>query len=318
MTAQIHRPMPQDQHFCIRTAPSFRRALSCYRSLVELTPRYHDPPIISIDGAPDSQLAPALRQRRRTEALLASLDDQQWTAATRCDGWDVADVVAHLISVNIFWVLSITQGLAGRPTRYLEYFDPAATPGELVANMRGATPSELLDRLLVSNDDLINLVERLDDAGWSKLAECPAGHLPIRLVLQHGLWDSWVHERDIALPLDRHVPVEPDEVISSLVYVSSLSAAIALIRGESLRGQFALTTNSPRSKWVLDVTEAVQARPGDAGSTTPCMDGAAVELVEALSVRAPLPSGAPEQWHRLLDGGLAAAFAGRQHEGPQL
>ena len=134
--------MPQDQHFCIRTAPSFRRALSCYRSLVE-PPRYHDPPIISIDGAPDSQLAPALRQRRRTEALLASLDDQQWTAATRCDGWDVADVVAHLISVNIFWVLSITQGLAGRPTRYLEYFDPAATPGELVANMRGATPSEI-------------------------------------------------------------------------------------------------------------------------------------------------------------------------------
>jgi hypothetical protein len=127
-----------------------------------------------------------------------------------------------------------------------------------------------------------------------------------------------VHERDIALPLDLPVAVEPDEVISSLVYASALSPAFILIRGDALRGEFALTTNSPSSKWVIDVTERVEVRPADAASTTPVLDGTAADLVEALSLRVPLPLRAPEEWRCLLDGGLAAAFTARPNERPQL
>ncbi len=263
---------------------------------------------MAIDGAPDTQLAPASRQRRRLEDLLGSLDDDQWAAPTRCEGWDVADVVAHLISVNNFWTLSIAEGLAGRPTRYLEHFDPAVTPGELVAGVRGTPPSQLLDHLVASNDGLLNLVGQLDDSGWSKLAECPLGHLPVRIVLQHGLWDGWVHERDIALPLGLTVTVEPDEVISSLVYAGALSPAFALIRGDSPVGEFALVTDSPAARWVVEVDDRVVARPGVAAPTADSLAGAAVDLAEALSLRAPLPSQAPEGWRQLLGGGLAAAF----------
>lgn len=275
---------------------------------MNLVPRYDSPPIISIDGAPDSQLAPAVRQRRRFENLLASLDNDQWAASTRCEGWDVADLVAHLISVNAFWTLTITRGLAGRPTRYLGEFDPAVTPSELVAGERGTPPRELLDRLVASNDDLLNLLEPLDDFGWSQLAECPVGHLPVRLVLQHGLWDGWIHERDVALPLGLPVTVEPDEVISSLVYASALSPAIALNRGSSIRGEFTLTTTSPPSRWRVVVAEQVEVRPDRAASTAPSLDGAAVDLAEALSLRSPLPSGTPVGWRRLLGEGLAVAF----------
>jgi uncharacterized protein (TIGR03083 family) len=299
----------------IGTSPSsddvdWPQGLQLYRSLVRLVPRYHYPPIISIEGATDSQLVPAVRQRRRTEALLVSLDNEEWTAPTRCEGWDVADVVAHLISVNTFWTLSITQGLAGTPTHYLEYFDPTVTPGELVAGMRGMPPFDLLNQLVASNDVLLDLIGHLDSAGWSKVAECPVGHFPRRLVIQHGLWDGWIHERDIALPLNRRTPVESDEVISSLVYATALGSAIALIRGESLMGEFALTTNDPATKWVVDVTEGVAVRPGDAASTSPTLGGAAVDLAEALSLRVPLPSGAPKEWRHLLEGGLMAAFGG--------
>jgi uncharacterized protein (TIGR03083 family) len=275
---------------------------------VKLVPRYGNPPIISIDAAPDSQLAPSVRQRRRFENLLASLDNDQWAAPTRCEGWDVADIVAHLISVNIFWTLSIAQGLAGKPTRYLEDFDPAVTPSQLVAHVRGTPPHDLLDQLVASNNDLLNLVERLDDFGWAQSAECPVGHLPIRLVLQHGLWDGWIHERDVALPLGLPITVEPDEVISSLVYASALSPAIALIRGDSLRGEFTLTTNSPPSKWQIDVAKQVEVRQSEAASATPSLHGAAVDLAEALSLRSPLPSGTPDGWRRLLSGGLSVAF----------
>ncbi len=276
--------------------------------VVRLFPRYGTPPIISIDAPPDSQLAPSVRQRRRFENLLASLDDDQWAASTRCEGWDVADVVAHLISVNSFWNVSIAQGLAGTPTRYLEDFDPAVTPGQLVDRARGTPPHDLFDQLVASNNDLLELVERLDDFGWTQSAECPVGHLPIRLVLQHGLWDGWIHERDVALPLGLPVTVEPDEVISSLVYASALSPAIALIGGASLNGEFTLTTTSPPSQWQIDVDGAVEVRQGRLDSATPALHGAAVDLAEALSLRSPLPSGTPEGWRRLLGGGLAVAF----------
>jgi uncharacterized protein (TIGR03083 family) len=275
---------------------------------VKLFPRYGTPPIISIEGAPDSQLAPSVRQRRRFENLLSSLDNDQWAAPTRCEGWDVADLVAHLISVNVFWNVSIARGLAGNPTRYLEDFDPAVTPSQLVANVRGTPPRDLLDQLVASNNDLLRLVEPLDDSGWAQCAECPVGHLPIRLVLQHGLWDGWIHERDVALPLGLPVPVEPDEVISSLVYASALSSAIALIRDDSLRGEFTVATNSPLSRWHVDVARQVEIRQSAASSTAPSLNGAAVDLAEALSLRSPLPPGTPEGWRRLLGGGISVAF----------
>ncbi len=220
----------------------------------------------------------------------------------------MADLVAHLISVNVFWKASIAQGLAGNPTRYLENFDPAVTPSQLVTNVRGTPPRDLFDQLVASNNDLLNLVEPLDDSGWAQSAECPVGHLPIRLVLQHGLWDGWIHERDVALPLGLPVPVEPDEVISSLVYAIALSSAIALIRDDSLRVEFTVTTNSPPSKWHIDVAKQIEIRQSTGASTAPSLSGAAVDLAEALSLRSPLPSGTPEGWRRLLDGGLSVAF----------
>jgi uncharacterized protein (TIGR03083 family) len=274
---------------------------------MKIFPRYEGPPMISIEGDFDGQLAPTVRQRRRLEKVLASLSEEQWAAPSRCAGWAVSDVVAHLIIVNTFWTLSISKGLRGKPTRYLDSFDPAVTPDELIGDLRGTPPLALLDRFTATNDGLFDLVGDLDEAGWSMLAECPVGHLPIRLVLQHGLWDCWVHERDITLALGLPTAVEADEVISALVYASALSPAFALTRGDSLLGQFALATSDPVSFWVLDVTDNVVIRAGGGTSGAPRLSGDAVELAEALSLRLPIPAGIPNGWRPLL-AGLEVAF----------
>ena len=99
---------------------------------MKLTPRYDRPPIIEIAGAPDDQLAPVVRQRRRFEAMLADLGDDGWSAPSRCSGWTVHDVIAHLVGVNTFWEASVSAGAAGTPTRILTGFDPAATPPLMV------------------------------------------------------------------------------------------------------------------------------------------------------------------------------------------
>ena len=39
----------------------------------------------------------------------------------------------------------------------------------------------------------------------------------------------------------------------------------------------------------------------------PCLTGSAADLIDCLSIRSPLPAGAPQEWRTLL-GGLATAF----------
>ena len=248
-----------------------------------LRPRYEGPPIISIAGQPGDQLAPVTRQRRRFEAMLEGLSDDDWSAATRCDGWTVQDVVAHLAGVNAFWHASVRAGLAGTPTRVLAGFDPATTPELMVAPMRDLAPKEILAQFASSNDAFMGVLAELDDGGWETLAESPPGHVPIRLLAQHALWDSWMHERDVALPMGLTPPVEPDEVGSCLRYAAALSPAFAIEAGRALAGRFAVEATDPPLCCVLEVGESVSVRDDVAKPEVPCLRGDAVMLVEALT-----------------------------------
>jgi uncharacterized protein (TIGR03083 family) len=274
---------------------------------VLVSPRYEGPPIISITGALDDQLAPVSRQRRRLESMLVALSLEDWGSASRCEGWTVQDVVAHVVGVNAFWLASVRAGLAGEPTRFLAAFDPVETPALMVAQMRELTASQMLNQLTRSNDALLDVIAKIDDGGWAMLAEAPPGHLPIRLVAHHALWDCWIHERDIAIPLGLSPPTESDEVRSCLSYVCALSPALAIGSGVSVIGEFAVQADDPTFCCVLEIGETVAVRSDVTTRTAPCLHGDAVTLVEALSIRAPLPASAPTEWLQLLKG-LATAF----------
>src|SRR4051812_17705881 len=188
---------------------------------MRLTPTYDTPVALSIDGDPKDQAIPVARQRRRLEAMLGSLDDEQWRAPTRCEGWSPQDVAAHLVGVNQFWEASVRAGLAGTPTRILANFDPAAHPPLMIEPMRALEPAAVLDQFIASNEGFLDALATLGADDWHAIGESPAGHVSIRLLAHHALWDSWVHERDIALPLGLDMPVEPDEVISCLRYAAA-------------------------------------------------------------------------------------------------
>ena len=197
-------------------------------------------------------------------------------------------------------------GLSGSPTRYLVGFDPAATPAQMVGAMQTLTAEEVLDQFVASNDGFLGAIADLDREGWSMLAEAPPGHIPIRLLASHGLWDAWIHERDIALPLGLTPPVETDEVLSSMRYAAALSPAFVLSEGRECRGSFAVEVIDLETSFTLEIDASVAVRNGAASSDAPLLRGDAVELVEALSIRAPLPTRPPE-WHELL-AGLAGVF----------
>ena len=92
--------------------------------------------------------------------------------------------------------------------------------------MRDLTPAQILERFVTSNNAFLDTIAALDEAGWSTLAESPPGHVSVRLLAQHALWDSWIHERDIALPLGSIPVVEPTRCGSCLQYVIALEPGV--------------------------------------------------------------------------------------------
>lgn len=274
---------------------------------MQLSPRYDGPPVFAVEGPADDQREPLLRQRRRLQDALATLTDEQWRRPSRCEEWSVQDVVAHLIGTNDFWSMSILAGLAGTPTRILAAFDPATTPALMVAPMRSMSPAETLARFVETNQSLFDAVESLDDAGWSTVAESPAGHVPIRLLANHALWDSWVHERDILLPLGIVPAEEPDEIVSCLRYVTAVAPVLTFSSDPTRRGVLAIDATEPDAHVVIEVDTTVAVRSGPAPAGAIRLTGRAVDLVESLSIRAPLHQTVPEDSRWLLDG-LATVF----------
>ena len=279
---------------------------------MQLTPRYDGPTLLHVDEAIGDPSAPLIRQRRRLVEELRTLRDDEWRAPSRCDGWTVQDVVLHLISTNQFWGMSIGAGLAATPTRFLATFDPVATPPQLIAPLRALPPAEVLDRLAQGVEALADTTRTLDDDALARLAEGPPGHIAIRAVLLHALWDSWIHERDILVPLGRRQALEDDELMGSLAYAAALGPAFAATAGSTREGTLVVDATDPDTLLIVDEGTTVTVRLGDRqrpptddpGTT---LTGSAVELIEALSFRAPFPAPLDEQDQWLL-GGLGEVF----------
>jgi uncharacterized protein (TIGR03083 family) len=274
---------------------------------MQLTPHYGPDPLIELDGDPSAICEPTVRQRRRLAEALASFGDDEWNHPSRCEGWTNRDVVVHLDSTNTFWSFSIAQGLRGEPTQFLATFDPVATPAQLVAAEAGVPAAEVLERYRTSTEALATSLSALDADGWTTLAEAPPGHLTISALAHHALWDSWIHERDILLPLGRTPDVEADEVEGALRYVAGLAPAFAAAGGGTQHGVLGVVATDPDLTLAVEVDDRVRVRTGPASSPDLELRGGAVDLLEALSLRAPLDAPVPDE-ARWLIGGLAVAF----------
>lgn len=272
---------------------------------MQLSPVYGADPLLALDGPPAHVLAPTVRQRRRLVAALEQLDGDDWNRASRCAGWTVRDVIVHLDSTNSFWSFSIAAGVAGSPTRFLATFDPVASPAELVAGSDEA-PSEVLARFAASTEALVGQLEALDDEAWVALAEAPPGHVSVGAVVHHALWDSWVHERDILLPLGVVPEVEPDEVAAALTYAACLSPALSVALGRAGTGVLGVSVTEPHLELTVEVGDRVHAHEGPAEAADLVLTGDAVELLEALSVRRELDQDIPVDSEWLVVGLLEA------------
>jgi hypothetical protein len=189
----------------------------------------------------------------------------------------------------------------------LEGFDPKATPAAMVDAVSAKAPADTLAELVQSDDGLCELVAGLDDQQWSTIAEGPPGLVPIRLLVHHALWDSWTRERDVGLPLGLAVAEEPEEVLACLRYVAGFGPAVALALGKAKPAVMVLETTDPDGCVAVEVTDRVVVHDQPPTDADVVLRDSAVNLVEALSARAPLTGSVPAD-HRWLVDTLAMVF----------
>lgn len=123
--------------------------------------------------------------------LIRSLDDKEWNTPTRCQGWTVADVAAHVIG-------TMTDIANGR----IEGQGTDEVTARQVEERRGRPPGELADELEGAGKVASDLLAAFDDAAWE--APSPGGFDGTLGWGVEALWyDAYLHADDIRSALGR-------------------------------------------------------------------------------------------------------------------
>lgn len=111
---------------------------------------------------------------------------------------------------------------AGEPAPFSN-FDPNVTPHEFVLAGRSLSDGEARDRFVRSSLSMADDVEASGADRWNALGVSPLGLVPWWWSVMHIFWDSWLHERDIFLPLGSGAPEVEDELRAVVTYAVLLA-----------------------------------------------------------------------------------------------
>ena len=139
------------------------------------------------------------RQHVELDELLSSLDAATWGTATRCEGWNVADVVLHLAQTDEF----VIAGCVGHADHAAAAFVPEGAniqnvddAAELaVQRERGQPHDALLARWRAASEESRRL---LRDRPADQKIPWVIGTLPPKTLATTRLSESWIHAGDIA------------------------------------------------------------------------------------------------------------------------
>jgi uncharacterized protein (TIGR03084 family) len=184
-------------------------------------------------------------QHAELDGLLDRLGDDGWARPTRCDGWDVADVVLHLAQTDELALASAEgrfaagmEALAGGTDRQGNVDDGAAA---MVAKERGAPNADVLERWRTSAAALRAAVEQGDP---HRRVDWVAGQLSLRTLATTRLAECWIHTGDVAGALG--VEQSPTDRLEHVARLAWRTLPYAFLRdGRTLTGPVAFELRAP-------------------------------------------------------------------------
>jgi uncharacterized protein (TIGR03083 family) len=250
---------------------------------------------LRVEVDPSAMLRAFARHRRRFADAVASLDDDALAHPTRCTEWSVADVLRHGCDVDGWF----RTAAAGDPTPFLDAsFDTVTTPHELVVAQRAVSDAYARDRFVESSYAMASEVDASCRDRWDAPGASPIqglfdrfgvsiGRIPWWLGTLHHFLDSFVHERDVLIPLGTEPPQIADETVPVLAYILAVSGlaafgpidvTVAGVRVVCGDGPLVSTPVAPRA----DVAPVIDALTGR-GNLHDVIDGLDDDAVHRLS-----------------------------------
>jgi uncharacterized protein (TIGR03083 family) len=157
-------------------------------------------------------------EAERLAQYLATLPPDAWRQPSACQGWEVRDVVAHLIQGAQFYVHTISRGVQGDMARPPELVPPALARAALIAQSAIACRERLGEALLPTfrarYAELSALLAQLDPGDWEKLCYYTSEprSRPVREFLALSVQELAIHGWDIRSRLDPAFHLSPESV----------------------------------------------------------------------------------------------------------
>ena len=179
------------------------------------------------DGSDKARIVELLRSEWSSiDGLLSGLSDEQWSRPA-LPGWDVHDVVAHLVGTER--MLSGT-GLPDVPPEATAVAHVRNEIGrrneEWVVDLRRRSHAELLADFRAVTASRLQALEAMRDGDFDAPSWTPVGDATYGRFMEVRVFDCWMHEQDVrsaaGVPGHEEGPVAEqalDEVVGALGYI---------------------------------------------------------------------------------------------------
>ena len=203
------------------------------------------------------QIGPAVDVRPRFPELraglldlLESLSDAQWAAPTACTGWDVRDVVAHLLGDLLGRLSGSDQAATFRPGESLEHYIDRANDEWVIAARRIGRRQliDLIDSCGAALDEewaRRDLAERSLGVSWAGMNASP-----LWFDIGRELTELWVHESQIRRAVGESDEPRVDVAVVLDIFARGLPFTLANVDDPSIV-DFALTIRPTGPTWFL-------------------------------------------------------------------
>ena len=160
------------------------------------------------------------------DPFLGSLDAGQWQTPSLCPDWTVLGVVRHLGAVE--------HMLAGQAPDSMAERLPFEKAGEFMQETEQLGPEAVLERYRSVLERRRADLDRLHDADLDAPCMTPVGPGTYGRFMAVRVFDFWVHEQDVRVPLDRPghrdgpaAEMAIDEIEGSLGYIVGKKVGLA-------------------------------------------------------------------------------------------
>ena len=170
---------------------------------------------------------------RDLDAVVGELGENQWQTATSLPGWNVHDVISHLIGVE-----SMLQGVdtpeADIDVSTLEHVrnDIGVMNERWVRKFRDLSGAELLDTFRATTAQRRKALSDLSNAQWNDVTITPAGPDSYGRFMRVRIFDCWMHEHDIRDAIG--APASASELVGSAgdLALDEMAASMGFVVGK--------------------------------------------------------------------------------------